>query len=273
MIMENSKKATITVVAASLTAGFLVALFGYVQFFPAYSFHLFLSIAAIVGCTGPAILFQLKYRRKNLIDENLPRLLEDLAESQETGMTLVQSIEESSRRKYGPLTIELRKLIAKLSWGIKFEVAFQDFAKSAQTEMTQKVVTLSLQAIQLGGDLKKIFVSTAVFTRKMIDIKKEKSSQLRQYVFTIYTIMIIFQIIIIVLYQSFFVPFSSGGDRFLTLKTSPEAFKGVLSDLSIIEAFVGGIIAGKLGEGTVYLGLKHSIILLLVCLVFVGFLL
>ena len=273
MIMKNSKKTTIALVAASLTAGLLVALFGYVQFFPTYSFHMFLSIAAVVGCAGPAILFQLKYRRKNLIDENLPRLLEDLAESQETGMTLVQSIEESSRRKYGPLTNELRKMITKLSWGIKFEAAFRDFATSAQTEMTQKVVTLILQAIYLGGDLKKIFVSTAVFTRKMIDIKKERSSQLRQYVFTIYTIMIIFQVIIIVLYQSFFVPFSSGGDRFLTLKTSPEAFKGVLSDLAIIEAFVGGIIAGKLGEGTVYLGLKHSIILLLISLFFVAFLL
>ena len=273
MIMKNSKKTTITVAAASLTAGFLVASFGYVQFFPTYSFHMFLSLAAVVGCTGPAILFQLKYRRKNLIDENLPRLMEDLAESQETGMTLVQSIEESSRRKYGPLTSELRKMITKLSWGIKLEIAFQDFATSAQTEMTRKVVTLILQAIHLGGDLKKIFLSTAVFTRKMIEIKKERSSQLRQYVFTIYTIMIIFQVIIIVLYQSFFVPFSSGGDHFLALKTSPEAFKGVLSDLAIIEAFVGGIIAGKLGEGTVYLGLKHSIILLLISLFSIGFLL
>ena len=107
--MKNSKKTTIAVAAASLTAGFLVALFGFVQFFPANSFHMFLSLAAVVGCTGPAILFELKYRRKNLIDENLPRLLEDLAESQETGMTLVQSIEESSRRKYGPLTSELKK--------------------------------------------------------------------------------------------------------------------------------------------------------------------
>jgi flagellar protein FlaJ len=273
MIMENLRKTTTIVGAVSLTAGFLVALFGYILFFPEYSFHIFLSLAAVVSCIGPAILFQLKYRRKNLIDENLPRLLEDLAESQETGMTLIQSLEESARRKYGPLTIELRKMIVKLSWGIKFEVAFQDFAKSAQTEMTQKVVTLILQAIHLGGDLKKIFVSTAAFTRKMLDIRKERSSQLRQYVFSIYTIMIIFQIIIIVLYQSFFMPFSSGGEHFLNLKTSPEAFKGVLSDLAIIEAFVGGIIAGKLGEGTVYLGLKHSIILLLASLFFVRFLL
>jgi flagellar protein FlaJ len=271
--MEYSKKIKNAVVTPSLVAGFLVALWGYIQFFPTYTFHTFLSIAVIVSCIGPAIFFELNYRRKNMIDENLPRLLEDMAESQETGMTLVQSLEESSRRKYGPLTVELRKLIAKLSWGIKFEDAFQDFAKRAQTEMTQKVVTLILQAIHLGGDLKKIFRSTAAFTRKMIDIQKDRRSQLRQYVFTIYTIMIIFQVIMVVLYQSFFVPFSSGGDHFLTLKTSPEAFKGVVSDLATIEAIVGGIIAGKLGEGTVYLGLKHSIILLLISLIVVIFLL
>lgn len=270
--MEKPRIKT-AIVATSVIAGLLIALFGYIQYFPAYTFHTFLTLAAIVTCIGPAALLQLKYRRRNLIDENLPRLLEDLAESQETGMTLIQSMEEAARRKYGPLTVELRKMITKLSWGIKFEDAFQDFAKRTETEMTQKVVTLILQAIHLGGDLKKIFVSTASFTRKMVEIKKERSSELRQYVFTIYTIIVIFLIILMVLYQSFFMPFSSGGERFLALKTSPEAFKGVLSDLAIIEAFVGGIIAGKLGEGTVFLGLKHSIILLLISLFFVGLLL
>jgi archaeal flagellar protein FlaJ len=271
-MMEESKK-NIIVVIASLIAGLSVALFGFIQFFPAYNFHIFLSIAAVVSCVGPTIVLELKYRRRNKIDENLPQLLNDLAESQETGMTLIQSLEESSHRRYGPLTTELKKMIIKLSWGIKFEVAFQDFAKNTQTEMTKKVVTLILQSVRMGGNLKKTFIATAAFTRKMIDIKKERSAQLRQYVITIYTIMVIFQIILIVLYQSFFTPFSSSGDHFLTLKTSPESFKGVLSDLAIIEAFVGGIIAGKLGEGTVYLGLKHSIILLLISLFFVGFLL
>lgn len=273
MHVENLEKKKIAVVMPSLVAGFLVALWGYIQFFPTNTFHTVLSVATIVSCTGPAILFQLNYRRKSMIDENLPRLLEDMAESQETGMTLIQSIEESSRRKYGPLTAELERLIVKLSWGIKFEDAFQDFAHRAQTEMTQKVVTLILQAIHLGGDLKKVFGSTAAFARKMIDIRKERSSQLRQYVFTIYTIMIIFLVIIVVLYQSFFVPFSSGGERFLVLKISPESFKGVIVDLATIEAIVGGIIAGKLGEGTVRLGLKHSVIMLLISLLVVVFLL
>jgi len=271
--MENLEKKKIAIAMPSLVAGFLVALWGYIQFFPTNTFPTVLSVAAIVSCTGPAILFQLNCRRKSMIDENLPRLLEDMAESQETGMTLIQSLEESSHRKYGPLTPELEKLIAKLSWGVKLEDAFQDFVHRAQTEMTQRVVTLILQAIHLGGDLKKIFGSTATFIRKMIDIRKERSSQLRQYVFTIYTIMIIFQVIIVVLYQSFFVPFSSGGDHFLTLKISPESFKGVISDLATIEAIVAGIIAGKLGEGTVYLGLKHSVIMLLISLFVVVFLL
>lgn len=273
MYVENAEKKKIAVIMPSLVAGFLIALWGYVQFFPTNTFHWVLSAATIVSCTGPAILFQLNYRRKNMIDENLPRLLEDIAESQETGMTLIQSIEESSRRRYGPLTAELKRLIVKLSWGIKFEDAFQDFAHRAQTEMTQKVTTLILQAIHLGGDLKKVFGSTAAFTRKVIDIRKERNSQLRQYVFTIYTIMIIFQVIIVILYQSFFVPFSSGGERFLVLKISPESFKGVITDLATIEAIIGGIIAGKLGEGTIYLGLKHSVIMLLISLFVVVFLL
>lgn len=81
MYVENAEKKKIAVVMPSLVAGFLIALWGYIQFFPTNTFHWVLSAAMIVSCTGPAILFQLNYRRKSMIDENLPRLLEDIAES------------------------------------------------------------------------------------------------------------------------------------------------------------------------------------------------
>lgn len=270
--MENPKRIKIPFVALSLVCGFLVALLGFIEFYSTYTFHLFLSLAAIIICVGPTIYFELLNRRKNKIDENLPRLINDLAESQETGMTLIESLEESSRRKYGPLSTEIKKLLANLSWGIKLEDAFENFARRTQTEMTRKVITLVLQAINLGGDLKRVFGSTATFAQKMIELKKERSSQLRQYVFVIYTIMIIFQVLIVVLYQNFFMSVP-GGSRFIVLKSSPEAFKGIVTDLSTIEAIVGGIIAGKLGEGSIYSGLKHVVILLIMSLLVSTFLL
>ena len=265
MNFELSKRVQKGIMLTSVISGFSVVALGFVLFYP-NSYQAFLSIGLMIGFAGPALVFQINYRRKNLFDEYLPRLLQDIAESQETGMTLLQSLEESSRRKYGPLTAELKKLASKLSWGVAFEDAFQTFAKRLETEMAEKVVTLVLQANRLGGDLRKVFDSTASFAQKMIEIKKERSSQLRQYVFMIYTILIIFLVIIVVLYQSFFLPNFSGGNRFLVMPVSPETFKDVLTDLATIEAVVGGLIAGKLSEGSMFLGLKHSIALLVISL-------
>lgn len=261
--MEISRGIKITTIAASTTAGFIVALWGYVQFFPSFAFHSSIALALTIGCVGPAILFQIEFRRRNSIDENLPRLIEDLAESQETGMTLLQSLEESAKRKYGPLTSELRLLVAQLSWGIEFGEAFKAFAKRAKTETAEKTVVLVLQAIRHGGDLKKIFGSTAAFTRKIIEIRKESKAQLRQYVFTIYTIIIVFQVILVVLFQSLFTT-PTQTSRFLISAASPDKLKLVLTDLSTVEAMFAGLIAGKLSEGTMRMGLKHSIVLLLI---------
>ena len=44
--------------------------------------------------------------------------------------------------------------------------------------------------------------------------------------------------------------------------TSDEAWR-VFFHMSTIQAFFGGLVAGKMGEGTVGAGLKHSVILMI----------
>jgi hypothetical protein len=43
-----------------------------------------------------------------------------------------------------------------------------------------------------------------------------------------------------------------------------EELKILLFDLSVMEALFGGLIASKLSEGTIYPGLKHAIIMLII---------
>jgi len=43
---------------------------------------------------------------------------------------------------------------------------------------------------------------------------------------------------------------------------TPEEARRVFFHMSVIQAFFGGLMAGKMGEGTVGAGLKHSVILL-----------
>ena len=50
----------------------------------------------------------------------------------------------------------------------------------------------------------------------------------------------------------------------LRIEMTQDQLKILLFDLATLEAIFGGIIAAKLSSGTIYPGLKHSIIMLLI---------
>jgi flagellar protein FlaJ len=44
---------------------------------------------------------------------------------------------------------------------------------------------------------------------------------------------------------------------------SPEQVSRIFFHMTAIQAFFGGLVSGKMGEGTINAGLKHSLILML----------
>lgn len=264
MNFKIEKRFKMAMIGVSSAISFSIAFYGYINFFPEYTFHIFISLAIIALCTGLAIIISLEERRKEMIDNSLPKLLQDIAECQETGMTLLQSLEDSSRRLYGPITSELKRLVGKLSWGVEFKEAFKSFGERLNTNLSEKIITLILEAVYLGGDLKTVFLSTEEFVKKILDMRKDRKAQLRPYLLIIYTTTIVFLIIIVILNKSFFLPLSASRNRFLTFSMSSNKFMGTLFDLAVIESFFGGLIAGKVSEGKIFSGLKHSVILLII---------
>ena len=257
----------------SALAAALIIVYGYLFYYPEFLFHTFIAIAVLVGAALPSLFLHLEGRRKRLIDQALPRLLEDLAESQEAGMTLLQSITESSKRKYGPISEELNILASQLTWGVQFEDAFRDFAERIGTDLNTKVSVLLLEAVRLGGDLKTAFRSTAEFVRKMIELREERETQLRPYMMVIYVSTLIFTLVVVLMWQSLFkVMAEQSSSGFMRLPLTLEEYRAYLFDLGIIEAILGGFAVGKLSLGVTLYGLKHSLVLLtLVTLIFTLF--
>lgn len=252
--------------------GLIVTALGYVLHSPGFIFHLYIAAGLVVVISPPALYSLWDEGKKNKIDSMLPRLLEDIAEGQESGLTLLKSFELSSQRNYGPLSRELRQMVAQLTWGVEFEDALRLFAERVDTELTTKITILLIEAMKLGGDLKTTFHSTASFVREMTQLRDERESQLKPYMMIIYISVVVFMVIIIILYQSFFLSMAQGGSGsgFMKLPMSLEGYKVILFDLVVIEAFFGGITAGKLSGGRISSGLKHSVSLILVVMVVFG---
>jgi hypothetical protein len=105
----------------------------------------------------------------------------------------------------------------------------------------------------------------------MLDAKADRNDQLRPYLSIVYVTLIVFLAMMVMLYSSIS-GLLSIKSPIMKVQMTQEQLRILLFDLSIMEALFGGLIAAKLSEGTIYPGLKHSIIMLaLNTLVFFAF--
>jgi flagellar protein FlaJ len=262
-----NKRFQLAIVAASIAAGAAITLIGYLlyisQTIAYFNLHVYVAISIVVSLIAPAVILILQDRRRDQIDRTLPRVLEAISEGLQAGMTLIESIDEVSKQDYGWTSKELRIMVAQLSWGVPIETALDNFAKRVGTEMTKKTTALLNAAIRLGGDLKALFRSTAEFLHKMHEAKDERNEQLRPYLSIIYVTLVVFVVTMYMLYNSLAGLFELQSN-ILQVRMTQEELKILLFDLAVLEAIFGGLIASKLSSGTIYPGLKHSIIMLLI---------
>jgi flagellar protein FlaJ len=225
-------------------------------------FDEYLLLAVVITVFPPAVLDYADYRWKRSIDKHLPDLFRSIVQAQKSGMTLPQALEEASKRNYGPLTKELKKIVAQMSWGVSFEEALQSFGKRVNTALVGRTVPLILEAQRSGGKVEKVFEPLEKFVQTTLTFDAERKTQTRPYLAIIYVAFFVFLFTIIMLFKSFFVDMS---DFFATQFTlmSPQEARSIFFHMSSIQAFFGGLVAGKMGEGTVGGGLKHSVILLI----------
>jgi len=208
------------------------------------------------------VLNYVEYRWRKAIDEHLPDLFRSIVQAQETGMTLPRALEEAAKRDFGPLTAELRKMTAQISWGMTLEEALVAFAKRVNTLLVQRTVPLIIEANRSGGHVEKIFDPMGKFVQSTLLLHKERRNQTRPYIAIIYVAFFVFIFTIILLFKSFFVDMQ-GLPILGAAIMAPEEVKRLFFHLTVIQAFFGGLVAGKMGEGTINAGLKHSLALMI----------
>jgi flagellar protein FlaJ len=258
--IENRVK-KIAWIASVLVATAIVA-FAYFMFWGTMLFDEFVFFAVITAVFPPAVLSYIDYKWRKAVDEHLPDLFRSIVQAQETGMTLMQALEEASKRNYGPLTAELKKMTAQISWGMTFEEALIALGKRVNTVLMQRTVPLIIEASRSGGHVEKVFDPLGKFVQTTLLLNKERRNQTRPYVAIIYVAFFVFLFTIILLFKSFFLSME-GLPTLGTAVMSPPEMERMFFHMTSIQAFFGGLVAGKMGEGTINAGLKHSLIMML----------
>ena len=235
-----------------------------------FNIHHFIILAVIIFVGIPAFgVYLREARRLKAIDDNLPFLLREIADSQRIGMHLPRAILEASKRNYGPLTPELKKLAAKVSWGIPFRDAMHSFKENVKTPLAKQATILILEAERSGGNLEEIFDAAQRHVQEILDIKREREAQIRPYVYIVFASYFIFIVVIWVLFATFFEQFGTQAIVVNNTEVVPipiHAFRNLFLYVLATQALFSGMTAGKMGSGTIKIGLGHSTFLLIVAL-------
>jgi len=234
----------------------------------------FIAFGILLTVAPPSIAFYLDARWRAGIDANLPNLLRDIADAQRTGLSLPRAITESSKRNYGPLTPELKKMAAKISWGIPFDQAMRSFTEMADTELNNRAAILILEAQRSGGVIEDIFDSAQKHVEDILALRKERLGSMKPYIWIIYAAFFIFLLVIVVLFQTFFYPMTDMYEKFKDIEygeqiiglapATLDSYKILFLHMTLVEGLFSGLVAGKMGEGKAKTGLKHSTVMVLV---------
>jgi flagellar protein FlaJ len=259
-VEEWQKK--ITWIASSIL-GLAILLGAVYLFWNTSTFDNYVIFAVLATVLMPSVLNLIDYRWKKSIDEHLPDLFHAIVQAQQTGMTLPQAIEEASKRDYGALTKELKKLVSQMSWGSSFEEALESFAERVDTTLVKRVVPLIIEASRSGGRVEKVFSPVGKFIQITLTLEKDRKAQTRPYVAIIYVAFFVFLFTIVLLFKTFFAPISQNASMLGNVLLTQDSARTLFFRMTALQAFFSGLAAGKMGEGSISSGLKHSVILLI----------
>ncbi len=242
-----------------------------------FSFDRFLLFGGILALIPPAIMYLLDSKRRDAIDNNIPHLIRDIADAGRSGMTLTRAIEISAERDYGPLTTEIRKLIAKISFRVPLEKALQFFADRTGTMLSRRTAMLVAEANKSGGDIQESMESVAKHIQEIQYLENKRRATLRPFIGVMYISFAVFLVTVYLLISSFFKQLANtnfgggassiGGVGFNFISLPLPKITAVFLYMGIIEALFAGLVGGKMASGYIRDGLKHAIMLMLICFI------
>jgi flagellar protein FlaJ len=186
-----------------------------------------------------------------------------LVEIRKTGLSPERCIESLAHRDYGEFTKELNKISSEISWGIPVRKVIMDFVKRVKIWMTQIVMFLLVETIDVGGGTIAMIESLARFNNLTQEVDKEKKMAVRPYVFMPY-----FAAIMLVSTTIMMITFT--GKTLTVGNTKPiESMSSMIitfTTASIFHSYLIGLVGGKISEESISAGFKHATLLVIIAI-------
>ena len=223
------------------------------------------------------------YKKSNAEKEKNEQFLEfarALAENVKGGTPIGQSVMNMRTKNFGSLTENIVKLANQMSIGIPMSRALDTFGNDIGSLTVKRAITLIKEAEAAGGKIDDILDSVASSIYQIEKLKKERSAAISNLVVQGYIIFFIFIGIMLVM-QFKIIPLTEdvqgvgniggGGldDAFGSTglisgsggSVSTDELSRPLLYMLLLQGIFSGLAIGKLSEGSIKAGIKHSFVM------------
>jgi flagellar protein FlaJ len=225
---------------------------------------------SLIAAVPIVLVLYTRYKTTREIEQQFIVFICDLGDSINAGMTLPLALSHCSKNEYMALTPYVNDMAAQVDWGIPFKRALETFAKKVGSVTVKRSVTTIIETYKVGG---KVSDTLDAINKSLITvekIRKERSSSVHSQVVTSYMIFFVF-IFILVILQSFLIPSltqRSASSVAISVTGAPETLPSsqeyyeLFTIFIVMQGFFAGLATGKMAEGSIVAGLKHSVILI-----------
>ncbi len=234
---------------------------------------IFYVVAAVASIVPFLIKWYTAFNKKKHIENAFPLFLRDLIESVRSGMSLPQAFKTVSDNDYGILTNYIKKMSSQLDWGIPIDKVLINFSKESKSKLVGRIISTVIESHRFGGNLIDTFEALSKTTSEVDRLRRERYIYLQSQMITGYIVFFIFLAVILGL-QLFLTPSITALPQGalgigsvqsdLTPAELAEEYNNIYRALILIQGLFAGLAVGKMSEGSMVAGIKHSLFMMLV---------
>lgn len=231
-----------------------------------------LYIVILFFAAVPIIIIKfLEQKKVKELEEFFPLFLRDFVEAVRSGMTVPRAFKALTDNDYHVLTPYVKKISNQLDWGIPVEKVLMKFSKETKSRLIGRIVSSVIEAHRFGGNLAGTFEALSKTAVEVEKLRAERRLYMNSQMITGYIIFFVFLGVMIAL-GKFLVPSlgqmtlpGAGGVATQTAQSDvPAQYKELFRNLILIQGLFAGLIVGKMAEGAMISGIRHSFIMMFI---------
>ena len=255
--------------------GLILIIVDFIFFFGENLFYFLIGIAMAVIALPFVVTTIFETNLEKEKNEQFLEFARALAENVKGGTPIGQSIKNMRNKNFGSLTENIGKLANQMSIGIPMSKALHTFAEDIGSVTVKRAISLIKEAEMAGGKIDDILDSVASSIYQIEKLKKERSAAISSLVVQGYIIFFIFIGIMLVM-QFKIIPLtdqvnSVGGLEGIGVGIGASSGEGFSTDdlsrpllwMLLLQGLFSGLAIGKLSEGSVKAGVKHSFVMVI----------